>query len=75
MVPSGHEEKTHGPAEALRVREGSERKNERTRDRREGRWRPASGRQEGGDEGLRWKKVADVEAPEVPGKRRRRTPR
>lgn len=36
MVPSGHGEKTHGPAETLRMREGRVRKSERTRDRGEG---------------------------------------
>lgn len=36
MVPSGHGEKTHGPAGTLRMREGRVRKSERTMDRGEG---------------------------------------
>lgn len=36
MVPSGHGEKTHGPAGTLRMREGRVRKSERTKDRGEG---------------------------------------
>lgn len=36
VVPSGHEEETHGPAGALQVREGRERKKERTREKEGG---------------------------------------
>lgn len=68
MVPSGHERKTHGPAGALRAREGRERKSERNAlgAGGEGRRRPRLRKGATGDARTE-EKVADGEGPRGAG--------